>query len=198
MKIIKIASPALLLLGIVLLGASCGGGVNLNELDLDKEVASADIQAALSQTAADLGWDNTTVESAGDGYQVIEEIEDGTMTLGITKVSEADLAMFDEEMTRENFAEKFCEALPQTEEDRGGLEAKVINVGGVKACWARTYVKPFEDLKDCGDNKSVNLMLGNYFLQALATVNKEEGSCSVSDRKSAAEKLLNNFAEYLK
>lgn len=190
----------LLLVGLVLIGGGCGNGGENGEngdVDVNKDIGEAGIRSVLSKTAADLGWSGVSVEKAGSkGYQ----IKHGTETLGITKVTDSDVAMFVPGATRSTFAKKYCAALPQTKEERGGSESNLMKLSGFDACYGKNYMVTWRDLPDCQDNNSTMTVIGSYWLQAISTVNKEgrNVACESQNTIPMAEALVKNLLEVLK
>lgn len=214
MKKLKIFFPVLLVFSLILVGASCGEkkeGAEERAEDkekealLEKELTGEQMKQVLLQTAADLGWSETNVTSAGSkGYQLKKVYvtgEDKTkhVVLAITEVSDSDMSLILPGSDRKTFIEDYCESVSGYKETRGGRESELIELSGFDACNTVEYMLVLGDLNDCWGHSDTMSVIGSYWVQVISTAMDEHGEiCDAEDSVPIATILVNNLLEVLK
>ncbi len=201
----------LLLVALVLNGASCGGGKKSTDSEeeekeektnVEKKLTRDQMKNVLLKTAADLGWSETDVKSAGSqGYELKKvyvkgEDKSKSVILAITEVSDSDLSSILSGTNRKTFIKEYCEILTDYEEGRGGRTSDLIEISGFDACHTIEYMSVWGDLKDCLGHSDTMSVIGHYWLQVISNALDERGEvCDATDSLPIAEILVNNLLE---
>jgi len=198
----------LLLIALVLNGASCGGGKKSSsseeeeETNVEKKLTKEQIRDVLLKTAADLGWSETDVKSAGtQGYELKKVYVQGEdkskfVSLAITEVSDSDLSSIVSGTDRKTFIKEYCDMIADYEEERGGKTSNLMEISGFDACYTIEYMNVWRDLKDCWGHSDTMSVIGYYWLQVISTALDERGEvCDAVDSLPIAEILVNNLLQ---
>jgi len=207
MRKFKFIIPILLLVILVLLGAWCGGREKSSsskeeKTNVQKKLTEEQMKNVLLETAADLGWPETDVKSAGSqGYElrkvyVNSEDKGKFVSLAITEVSDSDLSSLVSGSNRDTFIKEYCEILTDYEDGRGGRTSDLIKISGFDACHTIEYMNVWKDLKDCLGHSDTMTVVGYYWLQVISTALDEKGEvCEAVDSLPISEILVNNLLE---
>lgn len=205
---LKFILPVLLLTILVLIGASCGGENGENgDVDLDRKLSDSTIKNILQKTAQDLGWTGYEIDGR-EGWWGLQIKSGSQMRKSLNIIEASWLPMLIAGSTKENFVKKACEQIENLygstsggePSERGGWETEIIKISGFDTCHITEYLKIWRDLEDCSEDDFVNIIIGNYLLQAM-THDMKEGRgvvCEMEDVMPAAEALVKNFLDALK
>lgn len=213
MNKLKFVLPILLLAILVLIGGSCGGDENgdtdLGDINLDKELSESEIKAVLLKTAEDLNWPTEAGFSGQKGWYTFQRKSGALVRRGISIIEVSWLPMIIGGGNKDNFLNKYYEqemTMKKEAEMYGydpeyaGMEVEMIKISGFDACHSKEYLTAWRDLPDCSEEDFVNVIIGNYLLQAM-THDMKEGRgvvCEREDVMPAAETLVKNFLDALK
>lgn len=201
-----------LFLGLILIGGSCGGdenGEDLGDINLNKELSESEIKAVLLKTAEDLNWPTEAGFSGQKGWYTFQRKSGALVRRGLSIIEVSWLPMIVAGGNKDNFLNKVYEQGLAQEQDyktynydpqHAGISVKMIKIADFDAYHKKEYFTAWGDLEDCSEDDFVHIIIGNYLLQAM-THDMKEGRgvvCEKEDAMPIAETLVKNFLDALK
>ncbi len=204
MSKLKFIFVPLVLISLVLIGATCGEEERKKgkreekqERLLEKTLTSAEIEDVLTQTGADLGWGSVEIIYIKEqkAFYVERWIEatnwgESYTCLGIVDFldySDEDFSGMVKGSTRETFIKKLCQLISA---DDPSMETESLRISGFEACYTadEPYPEDYETI--------TRALVGNYNV-SVEHWNDTKGELPLLDSRTIIKVLIDNLVNVL-